>query len=529
MLTTRCPHCGTAFRVKPEQLRARGGRVRCGHCQAPFSALESLIDVVPEAPAPDATGGSDSAPVSAPANALAHASSATPSEAPTPSAAASEPASAASAPVNEPVPQAVPAATPKPDTLPTQETVEIRPAPVAISSVLASHRASTWGGSAGHELAPPMPELDPSAPHRPQFDLDFDLDSDELPVSTPAVTPAPAPVTSDFVRPVRSDEKTTLTFDWRAGNDIPGGLGGPAEPHESEVDLSAPDWHQDLPESRADGAVTEVPLDADDASPEQTDDEPVFVTAFASPSGQSTTPDWQALTAPEAAEEIGEDRFSPLPEPTFTSNETHVDEITEAPNEPELIEHEADEHDAYEHGATGPKSDFVHSFDWDRSHARRSASWPWALGASVLLIATVAQALLWARHDIAREFPTTRPLFETACARIGCAMPWPRVAGLISIDASDLHPRPDRNGQLELSGTLHNKAAFAQAYPYLEVTLTDVFNRALVRRALPPETWLPPSLKATPSFAPTSDVAFTIYLDAEGQAATGYKLYAFYP
>lgn len=45
MLTTRCPHCSTMFRIRPEQLTVRGGRVRCGHCQQAFSALNHLEEV----------------------------------------------------------------------------------------------------------------------------------------------------------------------------------------------------------------------------------------------------------------------------------------------------------------------------------------------------------------------------------------------------------------------------------------------------------------------------------------------------
>lgn len=45
MLTTRCPSCGTTFRVRPEQLTARNGRVRCGKCQTAFSALASLEEM----------------------------------------------------------------------------------------------------------------------------------------------------------------------------------------------------------------------------------------------------------------------------------------------------------------------------------------------------------------------------------------------------------------------------------------------------------------------------------------------------
>lgn len=55
MMLTRCPTCSTAFRVTPEQLKARAGKVRCGHCKAVFNALESLEDALPvaeAAPAP---------------------------------------------------------------------------------------------------------------------------------------------------------------------------------------------------------------------------------------------------------------------------------------------------------------------------------------------------------------------------------------------------------------------------------------------------------------------------------------------
>ena len=42
-LTTRCPNCGTAFRVQPTQLSARGGKVRCGRCANVFDGVSALI------------------------------------------------------------------------------------------------------------------------------------------------------------------------------------------------------------------------------------------------------------------------------------------------------------------------------------------------------------------------------------------------------------------------------------------------------------------------------------------------------
>lgn len=61
-LITRCPACGTMFKVVPDQLRISEGWVRCGHCSQVFDASAHLqsepaastqLDVLPEqAPAP---------------------------------------------------------------------------------------------------------------------------------------------------------------------------------------------------------------------------------------------------------------------------------------------------------------------------------------------------------------------------------------------------------------------------------------------------------------------------------------------
>ncbi len=43
-LTTRCPVCGTAFRVQRAQLAARGGKVRCGKCGEVFDGIAGLVE-----------------------------------------------------------------------------------------------------------------------------------------------------------------------------------------------------------------------------------------------------------------------------------------------------------------------------------------------------------------------------------------------------------------------------------------------------------------------------------------------------
>lgn len=43
VLATRCPHCRTTFRVVQDQLKLRGGLVRCGACKEIFNGVENLL------------------------------------------------------------------------------------------------------------------------------------------------------------------------------------------------------------------------------------------------------------------------------------------------------------------------------------------------------------------------------------------------------------------------------------------------------------------------------------------------------
>ncbi|WP_445658124.1 DUF3426 domain-containing protein [Achromobacter sp. NCFB-sbj8-Ac1-l] len=57
-LTTRCPQCGTSFKVVPDQLRVRNGLVRCGACATVFDGRACLLPESATTPAdlPSAAG-----------------------------------------------------------------------------------------------------------------------------------------------------------------------------------------------------------------------------------------------------------------------------------------------------------------------------------------------------------------------------------------------------------------------------------------------------------------------------------------
>ena len=94
------------------------------------------------------------------------------------------------------------------------------------------------------------------------------------------------------------------------------------------------------------------------------------------------------------------------------------------------------------------------------------------------------------RAELAQAEPDLRPLLQEMCSVLECDIPLPRKADLVGIEASDLHPDPQQKPLLVLAATLKNRAPFAQEYPHLELTLTDVTGQTAVRRVLRPAAYL---------------------------------------
>lgn len=148
MLIVRCPTCHTVFRVRPEQLRAHGGRVRCGSCYGAFNAVEHLMDQERIADPAGLAEHQDQAP------AVVRESAPQPS------------ASLNSNPFDDldfGIPETRPAAPPPPQTVRSasagNERTHTAPAP--------DNRTSTWPALEQPDVQPPRTEFRPYVPPRP--------------------------------------------------------------------------------------------------------------------------------------------------------------------------------------------------------------------------------------------------------------------------------------------------------------------------------------------------------------------------
>ena len=167
-------------------------------------------------------------------------------------------------------------------------------------------------------------------------------------------------------------------------------------------------------------------------------------------------------------------------------------------------------------------------FDFGPAAQAAQRTGPWWTVATVALIALLfLQGTYLFRTELARALPVARPALERVCGMIGCEVPYPQEASLISLEASDLQAVPGGQDVLRLSAVLRNRATFAQAFPAIELTLTDDRNITVARRVLRPRDYLPQERPKV--FAPTTELPLDLHIDAAGLGASGYRLYIFYP
>lgn len=153
----------------------------------------------------------------------------------------------------------------------------------------------------------------------------------------------------------------------------------------------------------------------------------------------------------------------------------------------------------------------------------------WTILGVLLALILIAQASFYYRAELVRLIPYARPLFEELCARLDCRVPLPRHAQMVSIESSDLQADPANPSVMVLTATLRNRATFAQAYPSLELTLTDSRDQPLARRVLGAADYLGPAGLGEAAFKANSELSVKLYVEASALKAAGYRLYLFYP
>ncbi|HEB67409.1 MAG TPA: DUF3426 domain-containing protein [Gammaproteobacteria bacterium] len=158
---------------------------------------------------------------------------------------------------------------------------------------------------------------------------------------------------------------------------------------------------------------------------------------------------------------------------------------------------------------------------------------PMKFGLQILLILALTATLgiqlaIFRSTEIANALPSLRPLLELVCQRVECRYNGPIDVDRIQLVSRDIRDHPARPDALLIKATLVNKAPFAQPFPDMEITLSDLTGAVVARRRFHPREYLGSYWHPFLLMRPDQPVQVTLEVLNPGQDAVNFE-FAFRP
>ena len=527
-LATRCPACGTIFRVVQDQLKVSEGWVRCGQCHEVFHGIEALFDL-------------DSDPAVAARRATARgAAQAT-------RAFADE---RASSPIPMPMPDAP---TPSRIAIPSRATAPppqstLGPSTFGPSDYPPATHATRPGYTGFTPATWPMPPAPPAPQHQDAYLPSTPTASSLAPVATRgSIAPRFAARLAEEAARVQALTPSPIpsAFPPPAAAQVPDPV---SEPAGASVDIVFPEPEAPVPtpEPVPEPAAMYIPpsllarrpvVEPPSSPPEPRASAVDLAATFAAPPAETTpAPDSQPGLAMvrEPGRDIGGSTMPSLLADDAADDEAHAGPPTLASMLPEdggdwpprRIKKKAVD-------ATGTEVALVDKSKDPRflREARSGARWrrPWVravLGVTLLLLVVVALGqVAWPQRDmLAARWPATLPAWQWLCEQADCSIEAPRAISSLALDGSSL-TRTDTDHVLLFAADLHNRADHAVRMPSFDVTFMDLNGEIVSRKVLTPAQ-LGIVQDALP---PEGELHVHARLQVGTLAASGFQADLFYP
>lgn len=159
-----------------------------------------------------------------------------------------------------------------------------------------------------------------------------------------------------------------------------------------------------------------------------------------------------------------------------------------------------------------------------RDDRRRSRYlWGWSLLAIFLALLLVAQVVVAKRNAVMDAMPAMRPVVETLCQIAGCSVDPQRDLNQIELSNHSVFSHPDHAGALMIRASIVSHANFAQPYPVVALTLTDIQGRPVASRRFAPSEYLDDPESLPPMMVPGQPVPVLIEVLDPGKNALAFE------
>lgn len=159
-----------------------------------------------------------------------------------------------------------------------------------------------------------------------------------------------------------------------------------------------------------------------------------------------------------------------------------------------------------------------------RPLARRPRrQWLWVLLSAIAALALIGQVAVYNFTTLVHD-ERTRPILEKLCFLADCQLPARVSIDLIRSSNLVVRPHPDFPNALAIDVILYNRADFAQPFPVLRMTFSDLGGRELGNKLFQPAEYLGGELAGSTLMPPQTPVHVGLSMLNPGSEATSYNL-----
>ncbi|MFC3114283.1 DUF3426 domain-containing protein [Cellvibrio fontiphilus] len=535
-MITRCPKCGTAFRVTQSQLQSAKGAVRCGSCLNVFKAQDYLVAVKPKATEPATISQAPKSAPSQPASALAS----IPKPATTNHRIAQPTSINPTTSIKQPLPNipVKPVENTSGSKFAVQELQKPNPSALVTPSPQAALQATintpidtTKNDRA--KLAKPViddgddilisDDMEERETESGKYEFDGFMDVDVKPTTDVSL----------FERKIRSENEDTNIQDtdesWAEM------LIEEEEDKEPQLGVLRPKSDEELADEALD--ISRTPAAELTREPTINDQKPV------SPGLVFSLIEEPQPTQTQADELVLSEELAQLPDNQGFkhSSDTATTAQTDTPAEPTTTESRTI--DSPSDGnkrqiKTQPK---IRAYDGSRTAllmnimpapieftAKRMHRWYqrklWTTLSLVGLIALAVQ-IAWFKFDALSRIEPYRTAYLFVCPYLGCELP--PLVDIQQISTSNLVVRehPDTENALAVDVMLVNSAPFEQPFPDLTLVFTDIDNNLVAQRRFTPKDYLGGELAGADLMPRNQKIYITLDIVDPGAEAVNYRIY----
>jgi predicted Zn finger-like uncharacterized protein len=150
-------------------------------------------------------------------------------------------------------------------------------------------------------------------------------------------------------------------------------------------------------------------------------------------------------------------------------------------------------------------------------------------GALLLILTLLAQMAYFFRADLAAAYPGARPVMNDLCQPLGCVVPLPHGLSRQAIVASSLEHDNEQKSRVRLTILIANRTGQVQAWPHLDLSLSDVRDAPVAHTLFSPASYLPKGTDISAGMAADSEKEIRLELDVGNLAPSGYSVNLVYP